>query len=487
MNTKIKILSEKLGDSKLIIASSTEPYVHFYHGGEIKWRSNAGGVATAFDFLMKNYGGTWVSVGLGTADKDVVNSNGKIMVPPGKEQYTLKRVFISKKEEDGFLALSSNSALWPLSHVAYVTPKFSADAWEQYKIVNKAIANSIGQEVIDRNTIVWINDYHLSLCAKYLKETSPEISTAFFWHIPWPSLETFKIFPWKEEILEALLYNDVIGFHIPLYAKNFLYSAEKTLGCKVDWMGGEVDYAGRKTIVKALPIGIDGVSLANVATSLNETEIMQLRREYNVFDRKLILGVDRMDYTKGIPNKIKAIDLMLMRRPDLAGKVSLLQIAAPTRTTIPEYANVLEETTELVDSINWKYAVGNWQPIVFLNQFISLDDIVPLYKAADVCLVTSLQDGMNLVSKEYIASNPGNGVLVLSKFAGSAEELTEAVQVNPFFTEEIARGIEQALEMSFEEKKNRMTSLKQRVFENNVFKWASDFIEIVVNMKVDPN
>lgn len=466
---------EKLGNRKLVIASSSEPYLHFYHGGNIRWRGGAGGVATAFDSLMQAYGGTWVALGLGTADKDVIDKNGKIAVPPEKGKYTLKRVLITKKEEEGFLALSSNSAIWPLSHVAYVRPKFSKDAWEQYKNVNKKIAESVAEEV-DENALVWLNDYHLSLCGKYLREIKPGVPTGFFWHIPWPSLEVSKICPWQEEILQGLLSNRLVGFHIPQYVKNFLYAAEKTIGAEVDWQRGIVKYGGETTKVMALPIGIDSTGISSTSASITHREIANIRKKYNAAGRKLIVGVDRMDYTKGIPEKIKAVDFLLMQNPRLVGKVTLVQIAAPTRINLPEYAKTLQETLETADSVNWKYMVGDWQPVILVNDFVPLSDIIPLYKAADVCLVTSLQDGMNLVSKEFVASNDGTGVLVLSKFAGSAEELSEAIMVNPYLTEDIAGGVERALNMDEKEKLAKMAALKQKVLENDVFKWAASFI-----------
>lgn len=477
MNEKIKNMMKKLGSSKLLIASSSEPYIHSYYQGSIQWRATAGGVSTAFDSLMQANGGTWIALGLGNADKDASEPNGKLKVPPEKEAYTLKRVFVSKKEEDGFMAVS-NRALWPLSHIAYVRPVFNFDAWEQYKIVNQKMAKSIAEEA-DEKTIVLINDYHLSLCAKYLKEIKPEIKTGFFWHIPWPAPEMFKIFPWEKEILEGILENRLIGFHVQTYVKNFLQTIKNALPVQLDEKTGKVNYQDKVSIAKALPIGVDSAHISDFSSRLTEKETIEAREEYHVTDKKLLVGVDRMDYTKGITEKIKALDTLFTRKPELVGKVTLVQIAAPSRENLKEYALALEETVEAANAVNRKYVAGDWRPIIFKNTFVPLSKIIPLYKAADACIITSLSDGMNLVSKEFVASNNGNGMLVLSKFAGSAEEMTEAIQVSPFLVEDIANGIEQALDMSEQEKKDRMGAMKKKILEHDLFEWATQFIGLV--------
>ncbi len=474
---------ETLGDgAKLVLASTSEPYLHYYRGGEIQWRGGAGGVATALDSLMREYSGIWVSLGLGSADKEVADSNGKLKVPPGEEDYVLKRVWISKKEEEGAQALTANSALWPLSHTVYVRPVFQQDAWEQFKAVNEKIAQSVAEEV-DEKTVVWINDYQLSLCAAYLKKIK-NVKMGFFWHIPWPGLEVFKICPWKEEILEAILSNKVVGFHTGEYVRNFLYCVEKLLDrVSVDWQNYEVTYKEAKTTVKSLPIGIDYTRITKIAHSKTPEDVNAQRRKFEVIGKKFIISVDRMDYTKGIPEKLRAIDYLFTKYPEFIGKVTLLQIGAPTRTTLPEYKKALDETLEATDALNWKYSMGDWKPAIFINEFVSLNDIITLYKAADACLVTSLHDGMNLVSKEYIASNQGNGIIVLSKFAGSANELKEAIQVNPFLVEDIAQGIKTSLEMSEKEKQKRMKQMKKTVAEKDVFKWAADFLQSLAETK----
>lgn len=477
MNEKIKKMMKKLGSSKLVIASSSEPYIHSYYQGSIQWRTTAGGVPTAFDSLMQANGGTWIALGLGNADKDASAPDGKLKVPPEKEAYTLKRVFVSKKEEDGFLALS-NRALWPLSHIAYVRPVFNFDAWEQYKIVNQKIAKNIAEEA-DEKTIVMINDYHLSLCAKYLKEIKPEIKTGFFWHIPWPAPEMFKIFPWEKEILEGILENSLVGFHIQTYVKNFLQTIKNALPVQINEKTGKVNYHDKVSIVKALPIGVDGSHILDFSSALTEKETTATRKEYHATDKKLLVGVDRMDYTKGITEKIKALDTLFTRKPELVGKIVLVQIAAPSRENLKEYTQTREETIEAAKAVNRKYVTGDWQPIIFKNDFVPLPKIIPLYKTADACIITSLSDGMNLVSKEFVASSNGNGMLVLSKFAGSAEEMTEAIQVSPFLVEDIAQGIEQALEMNEQEKKQRMDAMKKKVLEHDLFEWATQFIALV--------
>ncbi|MFH1246767.1 MAG: trehalose-6-phosphate synthase [Candidatus Micrarchaeota archaeon] len=467
--------TEETLKQKILLASTSEPYLHYYYGGEVHCRGTAGGVPTAFDSLLKKYGGTWVALGLGSADRDVVDSKNKVNVPPGEDNYCLKRVWLSKKEEESGLALASNSMLWPLSHVVHVRPQFQEDAWEQYKLINQKMAESLAQEITS-NTIVWINDYQLTLCATYLKKLKPEVKTGFFWHIPWPGFEAFKIFPWKKELLESLLQNNLIGFHTNEYTKNFLYAVQKLVGCKVN-ENEVVINENNKCIVKTLPIGIDYEGVSQQAQNTTSADVKKIRKHYQALDRKLLIGVDRMDYTKGISEKIKALDYLFVRKPEYINKITLVQIAAPTRINLPEYKKVLEDTLTAVDAINWKYSIGDWKPVIFINEFVPLKEIIALYCAADIGIVTALHDGMNLVSKEFIASNKGNGMLVLSQFAGASEELGEAVQVNPFLIESIADGIEQALEMSEVEKKKRMNEMKKTVAQNTVFNWADNFIK----------
>lgn len=481
MTDDIQLAMQKLGVNRLLIASSSEPYLHYYHGGIAKGRGAAGGVATAFDSLLQATDGTWIALGLGSADKDTVDKNNRVRVPPENPKYTLRRVFITKKQEEGFLSESSNSALWPLSHNAYVRPHFQLDAWEQYREVNRLMAEAIATEADDQ-TLVWINDYHLSLCAGYLKKIKPNIQTGFFWHIPWPAAEIFNILPWKKEILEGLLQNDLIGFHTTTYAENFSQSVRRVLQTESPSpVSKKTPTTGAQ--VRVIPIGIDEPSIRRIAKQTTPEKIKEIRAEYQATDRKLIVGVDRMDYTKGITDKFKALDLLFTRRPDLLEKMTLVQIAAPSRINLPEYAHCLAETLETAEKINWKYAIGNWQPIQLKNAFFPLSQIIPLYKTADVCLVTSLQDGMNLVSKEFIAANPGNGSLVLSTFAGSSEELGSAILVNPFLPEDIANGIEQALAMDENEKKTRMNEMKKIVADNNVFTWATSFMHQLLEPK----
>ncbi len=468
-------LLDQLRGHRLVIASSSEPFVHYYHGGVIRWRGAAGGVATAFDSLLQACGGTWIALGLGSADKDAVDKNQKIRVPPPAPRYDLARVFITPKEEKGFLAESSNSALWPLSHVSFVRPRFSEDAWKQFQSVNQKMAERIHAES-DEHTLVWINDYHLSLTAGPLKKLRPGLRTGFFWHIPWPAPETFTICPWKNEILDGILSNDFVGFHINAYVDNFLRSVQNELSCEIDWKTKTVKHNGRTCRVGALPIGIDAQTISALAAKTTPQQIETVRSSFHAKDRVLLLGVDRLDYTKGLAEKIRALDHLFTRRPDLVNRLILVQIVAPSRIHLPEYIKAIADAKQAADEVNWKYAANDWQPVILKNDFVPLSDIIPLYKAADACLVTSLQDGMNLVSKEFVASNEGTGVLVLSRFAGSAEELQDAVFVNPFVSEDIARGIETAIEMKPAEKKNRWAAMKQTVDQNDVFAWAGRFI-----------
>lgn len=467
-------MNEDLDGLKILLISASEPYVHYYRAGEVAWKTTAGGLATAFDSLLRTYNGTWVCLSFGNADKETSDSNGKIKVPPDEDLYTLKRVFISKKEEEGALNSSANGALWPLSHVAYVRPRFEQDAWEQYRTVNKKMADATIPE-INEKSIIWVNDYQLTLCSKYIKEGKPKCKIGFFWHIPWPGIEVFKICPWKEEIINALLYNDLIGFHTSEDVNNFLTCVEKIVDCKVNYKTHTIEHAYGKSVVKSLGIGVDYKRISSISKTLTEKDLELLKKHYELDHYKIVIGVERLDYSKGIPEKLKALDLLLTRKPELIGKLTLLQIAAPSRVNLPEYKQIASTVLELVESLNYKYSIGNWKPVILINETIPLEKIIPLYKLADACIVTSLHDGMNLVSKEFVASNEGNGMLILSKFAGSSQELKEAILVNPYLAEEISQAIETALTMPVEEKMERMKKMKKTVSKNDVYNWAKTF------------
>ncbi|MFH1258071.1 MAG: trehalose-6-phosphate synthase [Candidatus Micrarchaeota archaeon] len=483
MEEKMNKIREKFGDVKLIVASSSEPYVHYYEEDEIKWRKGTGGVITALDPIMRLTNGVWIANSTGSADRATSDKDGKLRIPPSEESYTLKRIFLSKKEQDGFLSGAANGALWPLSHVVYVRPKFIDEQWEVFRQVNKKFAEAIAVEARDSGSVVWINDYHLVLCAKYLKEINPEIPTAFFWHIPWPNPQVFKICPWDEEILDAMLANDLLGFHTRYFSNNFQDSVDQTLEARVDRPVSSIHYKNREIAVRTAPISVDYEGIRKRSEGLNDAVIKKMRKKYGLNKGAVIAGVDRLDYTKGLPEKVKAIDRFLKQHPESIEQLTFIQIASPTRIHLDEYKNVTEELEAMVEEINWKYSTDSWRPFVLDIKYASDDEIQALYKISEICVVSSLHDGMNLVAKEYVSSKvDGNGVLILSKFAGSSLELKEALLVNPYSVSELSSAIDTALKMPLDERQARMKKMQLEVSENNVFDWSASFLEKAVKL-----
>ncbi len=483
MEKMIARITELLAGRKLIIASSSEPYVHYYEEDEIKLRKGTGGVVTAMDPLLRATKGVWVANSTGNADREVVDKEGKVQMPPDEKLYALKRIFLSKQEQESFLSGVANGALWPLSHVAYVRPRFIQEEWNAFRGVNKKFAEAIAAEAKTGSSVVWIQDYHLVLCAKYLKELLPNVPVGFFWHIPWPNPQVFKICPWHVEILDAMLSNDLLGFHTRYYANNFLETLDQSLECRSDKPASKVFYKNKEIIVKTLPISIDFAGTRAIAEKIGEAEIRKIKKKYGLKKETVIVGVDRLDYTKGLPEKIKAIDIFLQKHPEYIEKLSFIQIASPTRIHLDEYKHYTEEVETLVEEVNWKHSTDNWRPITLDVRFAPVEEIYSLYKLADICLVTSLHDGMNLVSKEYVAANADHkGVLILSKFAGASEELEDALRINPYSVDEIVKAMETALKMPQEEREERMKRMEAEISAYHVFKWATDFLENITKI-----
>ncbi|MFH1750495.1 MAG: trehalose-6-phosphate synthase [Candidatus Micrarchaeota archaeon] len=478
-------VKEMLGNKALVLASSSEPYVNYFEEEEIRWRRGTGGVVTALEPVMRSCHGTWIAHGSGEADRELVGNDGKMQLPPGENSYTLRRLFFSKKEQDGFLSGVANGALWPLSHVVYVRPRFIDEQWEIFRGVNRKFAEAISADTGKADAITWINDYQLVLAAKYLKEMEPEGISAYFWHIPWPNPQVFKVCPWHEEILDAMLSNDLIGFNTPYYASNFLESVDQTLEARIDKVTSTVVYKGREISVVAEPISVDYRGIQAFSEKVQESAVVKVAKKYGLRKGVVAIGVDRMDYTKGLPEKIKAIDLVLTRHPEMAEELTLVQIASPTRIHLPEYQQFNEELETLAEEVNWRHSTGSWKPVILDIRYASPEEIYSLYKIAGICLVTSLHDGMNLVSKEYVASKTdGRGVLILSRFAGASTELKDALPVNPYSVNEIADAIEKAIGMPVAERQERMKRMQEEISRNDVFAWAQRFLEKAVRKGV---
>jgi len=470
------LVKARLADYPFIVVSNREPYIHTYAGSDIWCQVPASGLTTALDPLMQVCGGTWIAHGSGTADKEVVDAHNKVQVPPDEPRYTLKRVWLSKEEEEGFYFGFSNQALWPLCHISYTRPVFDECDWNTYKKVNKLFADAVLDEVGDKKAFVFIQDYQLTLLPKFIKERNPNIITAQFWHIPWPNPEVFRICPWQEEILDGLLGNDLLGFHTRYHCNNFLDTVDRSVEALIDRERYAVTRSGKKTMVHPFPISIDFEKVSQEAQKESvSNRIEGLNKKLGLRDQLVGLGLDRLDYTKGIPDRFKAIDRLLENYPEYIGRMVFIQAGVPSRVHIEAYKKLNEEISSLVEQINWKYSLGHWRPIVYLKGHVSPLTLMALRRMADFCIVSSLHDGMNLVAKEFVASRlDEDGVLILSQFAGAATELSDALIINPYATDHFAETIRQALKMPKKERQRRMQKMREVVQEKNIYAWAAD-------------
>jgi trehalose 6-phosphate synthase len=477
-----EIVKEKIGEHKLIVVSNREPYIHTYSEEGISCFTPASGMTVALDPVMKACGGTWIAHGSGDADRDVVDKKNHVHVPPEKPSYILRRVWLTREEEARFYYGYSNEGLWPLCHNVHVRPTFRESDWEIYKRTNEKFAAAILDEMGDEKGFVFIQDYHFALLSKLIKEKRPDIIVAQFWHIPWPNPEAFRFCPQAEEILYGLLGNDILGFHIRYHCLNFLDSIDRFLEVRVDRERLSVFKSGRETLVRPFPISIDYEMVEKMSLS---PEIEQrksfIKMDFRIRNRVLAVGIDRVDYIKGILERFDAIDRFLEKYPEYVGKFVFLQLGPLSRIHVPKYRTYNDEIYHRMLDINEKWAIKDWQPIILHKKHLGLEDILTYYKAADICIVSSIHDGMNLVAKEFVASRVDEkGVLLLSKFTGSARELEQALLINPIATDQFADAIKQALEMPAIEQTERMRKMREIIRENNVYRWAG---KIVSEMK----
>jgi alpha,alpha-trehalose-phosphate synthase [UDP-forming] len=472
-------MQAKLKGSRLFAVSNREPYEHFRRGNSIAWSVPPSGLVTALEPVLRASDGTWVAQATGDADKESADELGRLRVPPDHPQYTLRRVWLSKEEEAGFYFGFANEGIWPLCHIAHTRPVFRSEDWEQYRAVNRKFAAVLLDEMsTEAEPIVLVQDYHFALLPRMIKERRPDARVAIFWHIPWPNPEAFGICPWQRELLDGMLGADLIGFHIQAHCNNFLETVNGALESRIDWEHFAANRHEHLTIVRPFPISVafngNGESAAADASA---SERSALFRELGGKPQFLGLGVDRVDYTKGIPERLRGVERLFDLYPAYREKFTFIQIGAPSRTHIKRYQDLTTEVQEEAERINRRFRSGAWRPIVFLNQHHSHAEIQPYYRDADVCLVTSLHDGMNLVAKEYVAArHDGEGALILSRFTGASHELADALIVNPYDTDELAQAIHTALTMPPEERQARMQRMRAVVQENNVYRWAGDLI-----------
>ncbi len=467
--------------AKLVVVSNREPYLHIRAPEGIRVMRPASGMITALEPIVRAVRGTWVAHGAGDADRQVTDEKGRIRLPPKDPSFLLRRVWLTRKEEEGYYYGLSNKALWPLCHIVYTRPSFSRAEWDIYRSVNAKFRDAVLEEADGSPAIVFIQDYHFALLPRMIKEARPDITVAQFWHIPWPNREAFRIFPWGEELLDGLLGNDLLGFHIQYHCNNFFDTVEATIESRVDYEHFQVFRGGRPTLVRPFPISVDADQIGRDAKG---PEVRHRRTRFlkelgeEVGRTVLLVGADRVDYTKGIPERLRALDLMLTRHPDLKEKVTLVQLAAPSRTVLESYRRLNDEIDRLVDEINWRHSTDQWLPVRFLRAQHDYYAVLAACRMAHAALVTSLHDGMNLVAKEFISvRTDGDGVLILSKYTGAAREFPDALLVNPYDIDELADAFHAACRMPEEERRQRMERMRAQMKRGTVYHWGISLFE----------
>ena len=460
----------------LVVVSNREPYQHTRHDGSLRWSPTTGGVSVALDALMRERGGVWIAHGSGDADRDAVGADDRVLVPPDNPSYALRRIWLTAEETQRYYEGFANEGLWPLCHVAHVRPVFRARDWKAYRVVNERFAAAIEDELPDLSAPVFIQDYHLALVAPSLRKRCPGIRTALFWHIPWPHADRLRICPRRREVLSGLLANDLLAFQLERDRRNFIAAARDELGAVVT--RSTVRYQGRLTAVHAVPIGVDYDRIQQIAGDpALETDMERLVAEFKIETPIVGVGVDRLDYTKGIPERLDALSALLSRRPDLQGRLTFVQIGVPSRSSIDSYVTVEAAIDSKVAELNRRFDDAGG-PVRYRKSAMRLKRLVALYRLADFCVVSSLHDGMNLVAKEFVAAREDlDGVLVLSEMAGAAQELRDALVINPYDVEGFADALERAIDMRIEERRGRMRAMRRVVAGRDIFGWASDILE----------
>jgi trehalose-6-phosphate synthase len=444
---------------------------------------------TALEPILRACDGMWVASGSGDADRETVDEQGHVRVPPDKPEYTLRRVWLSKEIEDGHYYGFSNEGLWPLCHIAHTRPIFRASDWQSYQTANRIFADALLQEMegVDQ-PLVLVQDYHFALLPRMIKEARPDARVAIFWHIPWPNPEAFGICPWQRELVSGLLGADLIGFQIQAHCDNFLETVDAALESRIEWERFAVKRGGHVTFVRPFPISVDFVESQRGAGSNPSPYVLRadLLSKLGIKANFLGVGVDRVDYTKGLLERLRGVERFLEKYPAYNGKFTFVQIGAPSRTEIQRYHDFLLELEAEAARINARFQTAEWKPIALLTRHHSHEEILPYYRAADLCMVTSLHDGMNLVAKEFIAAREDEeGALILSQFTGAARELRDAIIVNPYDVEQLAEGIRVALEMDTEERQARMKLLRSYVKDHNVYRWAGNLITELSEIRIE--
>ncbi|MBK6470965.1 MAG: trehalose-6-phosphate synthase [Betaproteobacteria bacterium] len=469
------LLRTQLSGDQVIVVSNREPYIHERTAAGVVVKRPASGLVTAVEPVMRACSGTWVAHGSGSADRDVVDAADRVLVPPGQDDYWLRRIWLTPEEEQGYYYGFANEGMWPLCHVAHVRPVFRESDWAAYRAVNQRFADAVVAEARSEDPVVLVQDYHFALLPAMIRERLPQATILTFWHIPWPNPESFGICPWRREILQGMLGSTILGFHTRYHCKNFIETVDRYLEARIEHEHSTISFQEKDTLVESYPISIEWPDAAEVAAWAPVAQCRQrmIDRLGLPTDVCLAVGVDRFDYTKGILERLNAVERLLEKWPSYVGRFVFVQVAAPTRSALDEYRGFQERVERVTERINKRFGRDGYQPVHLLAHHHEHDAVMELFRAADICMVTSLHDGMNLVCKEFVAARDDlQGVLILSRFAGAARELSEALIVNPYHVEETADALHQAATMPAAEQRERMASLRSTVREFNVFRWA---------------
>ncbi|MBI4100614.1 trehalose-6-phosphate synthase [Candidatus Microgenomates bacterium] len=478
-----EFVKDILKDKSIVVVSNREPYIHTKVGNKINYYFPASGMATAIEPMMQACGGTWIAHGGGDADRLTVDKNNELQVPPDEPKYTLRRVWLSEEEEKGYYYGFSNEGMWALCHIAHTRPIFRKNDWEEYKKVNGKFAKTVLTKIRDlQNPIILIQDFHFSLLPRMIKNSRPDATIGLFWHTPWVSAESFSICPWRKEILDGMLGADLIGFHIQLHCNNFIETVGKELESLINFEQFTITRDDHISLIKSFPISI-AFSNGKSQQQKENFDKEGLLKSLGIKTKYIGVGVDRLDYTKGILERIKAIEIFLQNYPSYREYFTFIQIAAPSRSKIKRYREFAQEVEKEVERVNSRFKIKNWKPIILIERHHSHEEINQFYQLANFCLVTSIHDGMNLVAKEFVAArNDEMGVLILSQFTGASRELKDALIVNPYNGEQTAEAIYTALSMRASEQKKRMKKLRGTVRNYNVYRWSAEFLKTLVNL-----
>lgn len=467
-------LMQNLQGERVVVLANREPYIHHRNGEHVQVLHPASGLVTALEPVMRACSGVWVAHGSGNADREASDPRGRVRVPPGENAYVLRRVWLTDAEENGYYYGFSNEGLWPLCHVAHTRPVFRASDFDYYVEVNRRFSEAVCEEVDSDDPIILVQDYHFALAPRMIRERLPRATIITFWHIPWPNAERIGICPFREELISGLLGSSILGFHTPGHCNNFIDSVDAFMESRIDRESNAVCQGARKTLVRSYPISVEWpVRWLESMPSVSECRRLVRAQLGLAQDALLGIGVDRLDYTKGIEERLQSVDELLTSHPEFRGRFTFVQLAAPSRTKIARYQELNDRVEQLTAQINERWASDSYRPIILLRSHHEPPDVFRYYRAAELCYVSSLHDGMNLVAKEFVAArDDGHGVLVLSQFTGAARDLSEALIVNPYDLRKVGEALATALRMSPDEQRERMMSMRRLVSEFNVYRWA---------------